>query len=81
MCSVPDGRRHLAVVVYLSGPGARHGMESLIEGLDLAHAAPAATGKVTEVPGAQAGILFMELPGQGDVLFFQRPHFHPKPAD
>ena len=46
----------------------------LIEGLDVTHAAPATTRKVAKVPCAQPGELFMELPCQGDILVFQRPH-------
>ena len=64
-----------------TGSGARHRAESVIEGLDLAYAAPAAACKVAEVPWAQAGILFMELSSKDDVLFFQRPHFHLRPED
>ena len=31
---------------------------------------------MAEVPCVQSGMLLIELTGQRDIIFFQRPHFH-----
>lgn len=52
------------------------GTETSVEGHEVADAAPAAACQMAEVSSPKGGVLLMELPSKGDILFLQRPHFY-----